>query len=198
MKSLLELRKARGLTQKDVAAHLSISRQAYANYEAGTREPDLNTLRALSDFFDVSIDYLLDNSSPNAVKVPVFGKVAAGIPIEAITDIEDYEEITPELAAKGDYIALRISGDSMTPEIRHGDTVIVRLQDDCDTGDIAIVLVNGNDATCKKIKKTPQGVFLVPLNADAYDEMFYSNEECESFPVRVIGVVAELRRAFKF
>ena len=80
----------------------------------------------------------------------------------------------------------------MEPKISDGDVVIVRRQPDVDSGDIAVVLVNGNDATVKRIKKSPQGVTLIPSNP-AYEPMYYSNEEIESLPVTILGKVVELR-----
>lgn len=129
------------------------------------------------------------------VPIPLLGSVAAGIPIEAITDIEDYEEISEEMAATGDFAALKIKGDSMEPRFTEGDVVIVKLQDTVETGDIAIVLVNGDEATCKKIKKTPEGVMLISTNPK-YEPMFYSNREIEEKPVRIWGKVVELRAKF--
>ncbi len=197
MKRLLTLRKEKGLTQKDIAEQLGISRQAYANYESGNREPDICTLRHLSEYFEVSIDVLLDNPTANkrGVKIPVFGNVAAGIPIDAITDIEDYEEITDELAASGEYVALKIKGDSMEPKMSEGDVVIVRVQPTIESGEIAIVIINGDNATCKKIKKTEEGIMLISLNS-AYEPMFYSNKQIEDLPIRIFGKVVELRAKF--
>ena len=83
----------------------------------------------------------------------------------------------------------------MLPRFTEGDVVIVRLQADVNTGDIAIVLVNGNEATCKKIKKTPEGVMLISTNPD-YEPMFYSNQEIAELPVRIWGKVVELRAKF--
>ena len=132
-------------------------------------------------------------ASTGGVWIPVLGRVAAGIPIEALENIEDYEEISMDMAMRGEHFALRISGDSMEPRILDGDVVIVKRQDVCNTGDIAVVLVNGSDATVKRIKKEPEGLILIPNNA-AYEPMFYSNEQIESLPVRVLGKVVELRR----
>lgn len=130
---------------------------------------------------------------PQGVKIPVFGNVAAGIPISAITDIEDYEEIPADMAACGEYCALKIKGNSMEPMMLQGDTVIIKVQEDVNDGEIAVVLINGDDATCKKIKKTPEGVMLISLNA-AYEPMFYNNKSIEELPVRIFGKVVELRR----
>lgn len=137
----------------------------------------------------------LTRAIPSSTRIPVYGSVAAGIPIEAITDIEDYEEITEDMARQGEYAALKIKGNSMLPRMANGDVVIVRLQDDVDTGDIAIVLVNNEEAICKKVKKTPDGIMLISTNPE-YEPMFYTNKDIAEKPVRVWGKVVELRAKF--
>ena len=134
-------------------------------------------------------------STAKSTRIPVYGSVAAGIPLDAIQDIEDYEEITDEMARAGEYAALKIKGNSMLPRFTPGDVVIVKLQNDVDNGDIAIVMVNGDEATCKKIKKTPEGVMLISTNPD-YEPMFYTNREIEEKPVKIWGKVVELRAKF--
>lgn len=81
--------------------------------------------------------------------------MAAGIPIEAIEDVIDYEEISEELAHTGDFFALKIKGDSMEPRICNGDVVIVRKQNYAESGDLVIVLVNGDSANLQKVGKVP-------------------------------------------
>ena len=81
----------------------------------------------------------------------------------------------------------------MQPMMLEGDTVIVRVQDTIETGEIAVVMVGGSEATCKKVRRTADGVVLIPLN-NAYDPMFYTNTEIESLPVRIFGKVVEMRR----
>ena len=130
-----------------------------------------------------------------SVKIPVLGEVAAGVPIEAIEDIIDYEEITEEMAQTGEFFGLKIKGDSMYPRICDGDVVIVRQQNSCDTGDVVVVLVNGEAATVKKIRKQKDGLMLIPFNT-SFEPMFFSNEEIQSLPVNVIGKVIELRGKF--
>ena len=130
-----------------------------------------------------------------AIRVPVLGNVAAGIPIEAIENVIDYEEISEELAHTGDFFALKIKGDSMAPRICNGDVVIVRKQNYAESGDLVIVLVNGDSATCKKLAKYPSGIRLIPFN-QAYEPLFYSNEEIENKPVRIIGRVVENRQKY--
>lgn len=199
MNRIRELRASIGLKQADLAKALKVSQATMSGYETGKYEPDLSTLKAIADYFSVSVDYVLGGDvKPIAVKgisIPVYAAVAAGIPIEAIEDIVDYEEIDAALAATGDFFGLRIKGNSMEPRMREGDVVIVRKQDDADTGDIAIVLVNGNEATVKKIKKEPSGISLIPNNP-AHDIQYYSAADIASLPVRIIGKVVELRAKF--
>ena len=202
MHILKVLRESMGLYQKDVAAAIGVDRTTYVKYERGDSEPSFQVLNRLAEFFGVSTDYLLGRqpnpdtpSSTGGIWVPVLGKVAAGIPIEAIQEIEDYEEISMDTASKGEHFALRIRGDSMEPRIKDGDVVIVRRQPDCNDGDVAVVLVDGEAATVKRIKKRPEGLMLIPNNT-AYEPMFYSNEDIEKLPVTIVGKVVELRGKF--
>lgn len=132
---------------------------------------------------------------PKGVKIPVLGRVQAGIPIDAIEEVLDYEEISEQMARSGEFFALRIHGNSMEPRIYEGDVVIVKRQPDVDSGEIAIVLVNGNDATCKKVVKQSNGISLVALNPQ-FEPIFYTWQEIEYLPVTVLGKVVELRGKF--
>lgn len=211
MPRLSELRKQKGLKQGDLAAFLGIAQSTLSGWENGKFEIDDKNKIKLADFFGVSVDYLLGRevsaNSPwnengidiaprkKGIKIPVLGRVAAGIPVEAVQDVIDYEEIDEEMAKTGEFFALQIKGDSMEPRIKSGDVVIVRKQDIVDSGEIAIVMVNGDDATCKKFVKHKNGVSLVSMNP-AYTPMFYTTDEVESLPVRVLGRVMELRAKF--
>ena len=129
-------------------------------------------------------------------RIPVLGRVAAGIPIEATEDIIDWEEITESMKRDGDYFALKIQGDSMEPKISNGDVVIVRQQEDADDGDIVIALIDGEDAVCKKIKKYPDGSVALVSTNPVYEPLFFTQEEIIEKPVKVIGKVKELRAKF--
>ncbi len=192
---LKQLRKRKKMSQGDLSLALGVSRSAVSMYEMGERMPDYEMMKTISEIFGVSMDYLYGRENNSPTRIPVYGTVAAGIPLNAIQDIEDYEEITEDMARTGEYAALKIKGNSMLPRFTEGDVVIVKLQDDVDTGDIAIVMVNGDEATCKKIKKTPEGVMLISTNPD-YEPMFYTNREIEEKPVRIWGKVVELRAKF--
>ena len=93
----------------------------------------------------------------------------------------------------GKFFALRVCGRSMEPRILEGDIVIVRQQEDVDSGDIAIVLVNGDEATVKRVKKQAEGITLIATNTSVYEPHFYSNQEIRDLPVRILGKVVELR-----
>ncbi len=195
------LREKEGWTQKELADKVYRGESTVRMWELGKSEPDIDTLVTLIKIFNVSADYLLyeEINSMHQKKgylIPVLGKVAAGIPIEAITDILDYEEIPAEMLKDGsEYFALEIKGDSMEPKISEGDVVIVRKQESCDSGDIAIVSINGDDATCKKVMIHEAGISLVPNNS-AHPVMFFTREEIENTPIRIYGKVVELRAKF--
>lgn len=127
------------------------------------------------------------------IRIPVLGRVAAGIPIEAIEDIDEWEEIPESLAKTGEYFALRITGNSMEPRMLDGDVVIVKRQSDVDNGDVAVVLVNGNDATVKQITKSETGLTLIGWNLAVYTPRTYNKKECRELPVSILGKVVEIR-----
>lgn len=193
--NIKHLRKAAKLTQQQLATRLSVIRSTVAMWESEKSQPDNNALINMSKIFDVPIDEILENDKKNAVKIPVLGCVAAGIPIEAVEDIIGYEEIPESMSKKGDFFGLRIKGNSMEPQICDGDIVIVRKQEDVESGEIAIVIVNGDEGVCKKVIKHENGISLVSLNP-LYDPMFFSPNEVEEKPVTICGKVVELRRKF--
>ena len=189
------LRNQKHLSQAQLAKKIGVSSSTIAMWESGEREPkNYETLEIIADFFNVNMELLLTGTIA-PTRIPVLGKVVAGIPLEAIEDIIDYEEIPLSMAKSGEFFGLQIKGDSMEPKFSKGDVVIVRKQDDVDSGSIAIILVNGNEATIKRVKKFDGGINLVPTNP-AFDVITYTNEEIERLPVRIIGKVVELRAKF--
>ena len=189
------LRNQKRISQAKLADELGVSASTVAMWESGEREPkNYETLEIIADYFNVNMEVLLTGKLA-PTKIPVLGKVVAGIPLEAVEEIIDYEEIPQSMARNGEYFALQIKGNSMEPKFSEGDVVIVRKQEDVDNGDIAIVLVNGNDATVKKIKKFDGGINLITTNSE-YEVITYTADEIEKLPVRIIGKVVELRAKF--
>ena len=202
---LKKCRKDMSLSQKEFGQKIGVAESTVSLYESNKRFPDADTLKMISALFGVSLDYLRGNAPAKAVqqkptgrgvRIPVLGRVVAGIPIEAVEEILDYEEITPELAATGEFFALQVKGDSMLPKLEEGDVVIVKKQEDVETGDIAIVLVNGDEATIKQVKKVNGGIMLYGFNPDVYEPHFYSNQQIQELPVRILGKVIESRRSW--
>lgn len=196
-----DARKTAGLTQLELAKKTDLSRSYIGDIEKNRYNPSVSTLQLIATATNTPLEDLLPSTktgSPTGrgVRIPVLGRVVAGIPIEAVEEILDYEEITPELAATGEFFALQVRGDSMEPTLRDGDVVIVKKQPTVDSGDIAIVLVNGNDATVKEIKESPSGITLIGHNVAVYTPQFYSNKEIQNLPVQIIGKVVEMRRKF--
>ena len=196
---IFEARKRRKISRKEVADFLQVHETTIKRYEDGnTKKLPTDRLEKIAKYLNTSIEYLMgweEEQKPQGIKIPVLGTVAAGIPISAVEDILDYEEIPQTWKNQGEFFGLRIKGDSMKPDINDGDTVIVKQQTTANNGDIIIALVNGDDATCNKFEKLDNGIMLISNNSE-YSPMYFSNEEVITKPVVIIGKVVELRRKF--
>ena len=189
-----------GLTQLELAQRLGYtSNTTVAKLESGANNLRQSKIKALADALETTPDFIMgwsESQKPEAehkaVRVPVLGYVAAGIPISAITDILDFEEVTPEMVAGRELFALKIKGDSMAPRICSGDVVICSSQPDAESGEICIIQVNGNEATCKRIRKHKDGIELIPINP-SYEPMYYTSVQIRDLPVVILGKVIELR-----
>lgn len=205
------LREERKMSQTALAELVGYKdKTAIAKVEAGKVDLPQSKISAFANALNTTTSFLFaDNpldetyqaeisNTPKAkgVRINVLGRVAAGLPIEAIENIIDTEEISEEMARTGEFFGLQIKGDSMEPRIYENDIVIVRKQENAESGDIVIALVNGNDATCKRLIKYAGGISLVALNSAKYEPLMFSNEEIETTPVKIIGKVVELRGKF--
>lgn len=194
-------RKEIGLSAETVAERLGVSPATIYRYENNDiKKFPTDILEPLARVLHTTPAFLLgidnnDKKKSKAVKIPVLGLVRAGIPMDAVEYIIDYEEISEDMARQGEFFALQIKGDSMEPRIKESDVVIVRKQPDVENGETAIVLVNGDEATIKKVQKFNGGINLIPSNP-AYDVMTFTNEQIEKLPVRILGKVVELRAKF--
>ena len=156
--------------------------------------PDVSKLQQIAAAFSVSIAELLEDTphTNEGIKIPVLGRVQAGISVSAAEDVLYYESIPADMTARGECFGMLVRGDSMSPDLKDGDVVIVRCQENVKNGEIAVVTVNGGNATVKKVYKSAQGITLVPINP-AYDIKAYSNAD----PVEIRGKVVELRRKIR-
>lgn len=201
-KRLSEMMQRENINQVELSRIIGVSESTVGKWILCKSMPRMGIIQKLADHFHVGKSYFLEETSKDSsptgrgVRIPVLGRVVAGIPLDAIEEIIDYEEIPKSMAATGEFFALQVKGDSMLPTLKDGDVVIVKKQPTVDSGDIAIILVNGNEATVKEVKESPGGITLIGHNVAVYTPQFYSNEEIKSLPVQVLGKVVEMRRKF--
>ena len=198
-----QLRRQKGLTQEELGKYIGVKKAAIMKYEKGNvQNMKRSSIETLSKLFDVTPSYLMcleenENNNDNKLnykRIPVLGSIPAGIPMEMIEDIVDWEDISEEMLKGGkQYFALKIKGDSMFPEYLNNDVIIVLKQDNCENGQDCVVAVNGDDATFKRVFKYDNGITLQPLNNN-YMPMFYSNDDVLNKPVKILGVVKKIRR----
>lgn len=203
---LSQRRKELNMTMKQVADKVGVSEGTISRWESGKiADMRRDKIMAYAQALNISPAIIMgwdnvDSSSTResihaGKRIPVLGSVAAGIPIDAIEDVLDWEDISEDMAKTGEFFGLRIKGDSMQPRIVEGDVVIVRQQPDADSGDVVIVQVNGDKATCKRLAKYSSGISLISFNP-AYEPMNYTNEQIEQLPVTIIGKVVENRQKY--
>ena len=211
-KLIYDRRTELGITQKEVADFVGVSEATVSRWESGhidnmrrDRIAALSKILRLSPLAIMGIDDTdLSSRLPNLVpidartfRVPIVGRVAAGRPIVADEEIIGYEYIDNKYSKDGhEYFGLRIVGKSMEPTIMDGDIVIVRRQNYVENGEIAIVLIDGEEATAKEIKESADGITLIGHNAAVYTPHFYSAQEVKNLPVQIIGRVVQSIRKF--
>ena len=203
MSPIKKRRKELGLTLAELAEMVGLRDATIQRYESGEiQNIKKETVLKLAKVLKCSPGYLMGWTELETVsmpetafmKIPVLGLIPAGVPIEAVEDILGYEEIPSSYCDGGDnFFALKLNGNSMYPEYHDGDIVILRQQETCNTNEDCAVMINGGDATFKRVVRQKNGIMLKPLNPN-YETLFYTNEEIDQLPVRIIGVFKELRR----
>lgn len=181
--------------------------------------PSIETLKLLANAMNMDLDFLLkqldseqqiylneeeykkqfektDVLGNPVAPVPLLGSVKAGYNYLAQENWIGTIDVETSLVGDGkDYFALKVKGDSMAPVFIEGDIVIIKKQNDCENNEFAVVIINGDEGTLKKIKKTDSGIILQPLNP-AYGPVMYTKEEMETIPIIIVGVVKQLKREF--
>lgn len=135
-------------------------------------------------------------SDIETIKIPILGTVKAGYNYLAQENIVDYIAFKVNGTDTENYYALNVVGDSMEPLFDDGDTVIVHKQNDFRNGENCVVLINGDEATIKKVYKGNTGLELKAVNP-YYPPRIFTEEEIKKLPVKVIGVVEKSIRNFK-
>ncbi len=194
-----QLRLEKGLTQEELGKYIGVKKAAIMKYEKGNvQNMKRATIEILSKLFNVTPSYLmcldeprLDKFGSSVVSIPLLGEVKAGYDYMAQENWQGTVDIKEELAKTGDFFALKIKGDSMLSVLWENDIVAVKKQDFAKNNEIAVVLINGDEATVKKINILDNGIMLIPFNSD-YGPMFFTKEDIETKPVKIIGVVKEI------
>lgn len=197
MNRLKELRIEKDKLQEDIGKIIGVSGRAVGNYETGKRELSPEKILKLAEYFGVSTDYLLGktdikNAVVSVTKIPILGTVKAGYDWLAEENIVDYITVRENIPNINEYYALKITGDSMLPLLSDGDLVIVHAQDDVESGQTAVILINGEEATVKKVIKTNEGIELHAMNP-YYPIKRFTFEDMKNIPVKIIGRVKEAK-----
>ena len=181
----------KGIRQSELVIRTGIDKGSLSSYMNGRYMPNADKIAKIANALGVSVNYLLGKEDipfakmtvPNFHEVPVIGKVAAGVPIDA------QEDIIGSVTTDKNVFALRIKGDSMSPRIMDGDVVLVHPQDHAEDGDLVIAEIEG-EATCKVLKRSAYGITLVPFNA-AYTPLVYTKAQADD--LHILGRVVESR-----
>lgn len=205
-----------GLSQRAFAARTSLS-PSYINtlekiYNPKTGKPYSVTTDVASEIAKamfLSIEDLLSmldksqefevNSTKKdilgneVVSIPLLGTVKAGYDYLAEENWIGTVDLDKNTAESGEFFALKVKGDSMSPIFLEGDIVIIKKQNDCENNKVAVVIINGEEGTLKRVKKTEQGIILQPFNP-IYGPVMFTNDEIKDKPVVIAGVFHELRR----
>lgn len=196
---LKSLRSNRGLTQKELADALNMSSSGISSYEQGARFPDVETLMKIAKYFNVTSDYLIGLDAQEVgevyVDIPVLGVIRAGEPIIAEQNIIDYQKTDKSLLPQGELFYLLVKGNSMDLSgIHEGSRILVRQQREVENGEIAVVIVNGDDATVKKFYRHGDMVNLVPHSSDSVHQVqIYDLNEVD---IRIVGRVEAVWKTF--
>lgn len=189
-------RERSSLSQEALAKKMGLKdRSSISKIEKSGNNVTLYQIEKICEALGCSIEYIMgfnDNDSciDQIVRIPILGRVAAGKPILATEYIEGYEEIPKKMASTGEYFALRIRGDSMSPKIEDGDIVIVRQADSADDGKIVIALVESNEsAVCKRLKVYQDSLVLWSINPEYAPISGTSKNQ-----IKIIGEVVQIRR----
>lgn len=206
------LRIEKNISQQNLADKIGVDRSTVSRIENGEIETTIDNAIKIANVLNVSLsdlvsrDLRIDNAElikdvpVETFKIPVLGKIPAGIPFEAIEDkfTLDYEEIPKEWLKGGkQYFALKLDGDSMEPSYHDKDIVIFQKASNCESGQDVCIKINGFDATFKRIKKQENGIMVIPLNennSSGFSTTFYTNDDIINKPIEIIGIAKQIRR----
>ena len=202
MNRIKQLRNEKNIKQDVLANLLNLEVAGVSKLETGRVPLKDEYIIKLSEYFNVSTDYLLGksnirNSENNQeLKIPVLGVVKAGYNWLADENVIGYVSVNDKTLKGDGFFAVQVKGISMVPEIYEGDIAIVKKQNDFENGDYVVALINGDEATIKKAYKNETRLQLRPAN-NYVEPLIFTKEDIETLPVTIIGVVYNITRNFK-
>lgn len=201
----------RNIKASELSEKAHIPKSAISQYLSGLYEAKQKSIFKLANVLNVSEawlmgldvpmernskDYKIDELGNPIVSIPILGIVKAGYDYLAQENWIGTIDVETSLVGDGkDFIALKVHGDSMSPTLIEDDIVIIKKQDDFESGDIVVAIINGDEATIKKGKKSDAGILLQPLNSN-YEPLIFTYDEMKTIPVTIVGIVKQLKREF--
>ena len=206
---LKEAREEKGISLEDAGKKVGVNKSTILRWENGQTEKfKIPTLEILADYYGVNSSWIIGKDNHKyiytnrtdvfgnpVVSIPILGIVKAGYNYLAEENWIGTIDIDKKLAESGELFALKVHGDSMSPVLIEDDIVIIKKQDYFENGDIVVAIVNGDEATIKKGKKTDNSIRLQPFNPN-YDALIFTYDEMKTIPVTIVGIVKQLKREF--
>lgn len=188
-------------SRADVCRDLEIPYSTLTDWCNANIYPRIDKIELLANYFDIKKSDLVENkekfdSLGNPVMgIPLLGIVKAGYNYLAQENWIGTIDVDKKLSENSELFALKVKGDSMFPTLMEDDIVIIKKQDDFENGDIVVAIINGDEATIKKGKKSEAGILLQPLNSN-YEPLIFTYDEMKTIPVTIVGIVKQLKREF--
>ena len=191
-------------TRNEMCKALGVKYTTFADWVNAKTYPRIDRIEQMAAYFGIEKSDLLEERLPTGAipyqkhptqPIPIVGVVSCGIPLLAEDNIEGYYETSLQDITSGEtYFWLRAKGDSMiNVGIHEGDLLLIRQQNDVDSGDIAVVSINGDDATLKRVIKKENALILQPENP-SYETKIFVGEEMASVHIR--GRLMKLEKRF--
>ena len=187
--------------RNDICKDLNLPYTTFAEWYNGKIYPRIDKIEMIANYFNIKKSDLIENKDKfdelgnPIVEIPLLGVVKAGYDYLAQENWIGTVDVDKKLADSGELFALKVHGNSMFPTLMEDDIVIIKKQDDFENGDIVVAIINGDEATIKKGKKSDTSILLQPLNNE-YEPLIFTYDEMKSIPVTIIGVVKQLKREF--
>ncbi len=210
-KRLKEAREKKNITLEQAGKKVDVHKSTVLRWENGkTEKIKLPILETLAQYYNVNPVWLMgydvpmkrelykkkDGLNNTVIEIPILQTIKSSSDYLAQENIIGTIDVETRLVGNGDdFFALKVKGDSMFPAIIEDDIVIVKKQADFENGDIVVTIINEDEATIKKVKKSSNGILLQPFNNN-YEPLIFTYDEIESIPVIIIGIVKQLKREF--